>query len=161
MEIRATMMATPIATPSAVSVVRILRRRRFFSDSTAGHFSLEVDDRMRVAAGILWCSPGGCTVQAGRPHHKLSNSPARPTRRRLFGQAVHPSSDLVEPLSERELEVLQLVAEGLTNAEIASRLFLSVNTVKAHARNIYAKLGVRNRTQAVARARALGYLPFT
>jgi LuxR family maltose regulon positive regulatory protein len=66
---------------------------------------------------------------------------------------------LIEPLSERELEVLRLIAEGLTNPEIASRLFLSLHTIKAHARHIYGKLGVRNRTQAVAKARALGVLP--
>ncbi|MHC4432679.1 MAG: LuxR C-terminal-related transcriptional regulator [Planctomycetota bacterium] len=72
-----------------------------------------------------------------------------------------PESDLIEPLSERELEVLQLIAEGLTNPEIASRLFLSLHTIKAHARNIYSKLGVHNRTQAVTRARALGVLPST
>jgi LuxR family maltose regulon positive regulatory protein len=66
--------------------------------------------------------------------------------------------DLVEPLSERELEVLRLVAEGLTNREIAARLYLSLNTVKGHTRNIYGKLGVHSRTQAVARARALGLL---
>ncbi|MFN2186013.1 MAG: LuxR C-terminal-related transcriptional regulator, partial [Anaerolineae bacterium] len=69
--------------------------------------------------------------------------------------------ELIEPLSERELEVLGLIAEGLTNPEIASRLFVSLNTVKAHARNIYGKLGVHNRTQAVTRARALGILPST
>jgi LuxR family maltose regulon positive regulatory protein len=68
-------------------------------------------------------------------------------------------SEWVEPLSERELEVLELIAQGLTNWEIASRLFLSLNTVKAHNRNIYGKLGARNRTQAVVRARALGALP--
>jgi LuxR family maltose regulon positive regulatory protein len=67
-------------------------------------------------------------------------------------------SDLVEPLSEREIEVLQLIAEGLTNQKIAVRLFLSLNTVKGHTRNIYGKLGVHSRTQAVARARALGIL---
>ena len=67
-------------------------------------------------------------------------------------------SDLVEALSERELEVLELIAEGLTNPEIASRLFLSLHTVKSHARNIYGKLGVHNRTQAVVRARTLGIL---
>jgi LuxR family maltose regulon positive regulatory protein len=72
-----------------------------------------------------------------------------------------PESDLIESLSDRELEVLQLIAEGLTNPEIASRLFLSLHTIKAHARNIYGKLGVHNRTQAVARARALGVLPST
>jgi LuxR family maltose regulon positive regulatory protein len=52
-------------------------------------------------------------------------------------------------------------AEGLTNPEIASRLYLSLNTVKVHTRNIYGKLGVHNRTLAVTRARALGILPAT
>ena len=69
--------------------------------------------------------------------------------------------EIIEPLSEREQEVLQLIAEGLTNPEIAARLFLALNTVKAHARNIYGKLGVHSRTQAVARARALGVLAST
>jgi LuxR family maltose regulon positive regulatory protein len=66
---------------------------------------------------------------------------------------------MAEPLSRRELEVLPLIAEGLTNQEIAARLYLSLHTVKAHARNIYAKLGVSSRTLAVARGRALGILP--
>jgi LuxR family maltose regulon positive regulatory protein len=70
-----------------------------------------------------------------------------------------PQPDLIEPLSERELEVLHLMAEGLTNPEIASRLLVSLHTVKTHARNIYGKLGVHNRTQAVTRARSLGVLP--
>ena len=77
----------------------------------------------------------------------------------------YPSSTslqpLIEPLSEREIEVLQFIAEGLSNPEIASRLYLSPNTVKVHSRNIYSKLGVHNRMQAVARARALGILPST
>jgi LuxR family maltose regulon positive regulatory protein len=69
------------------------------------------------------------------------------------------ASELIEPLSNRELEVLELIAEGLTNAEIAARLYLSLNTVKGHCRSIYGKLAVHSRTQAVARARALGALP--
>jgi LuxR family maltose regulon positive regulatory protein len=68
-------------------------------------------------------------------------------------------SRLAEPLSRRELELLPLIAEGLTNQQIADRLVLSLHTVKAHARSIYAKLGVGSRTQAAARARALGLLP--
>jgi LuxR family maltose regulon positive regulatory protein len=70
-----------------------------------------------------------------------------------------PSSEMIEPLSEREREVLLLVAEGLSNREIAQRLFLSLSTVKVHTYNIYGKLGVHSRTQAVAKARALGILP--
>ena len=62
-------------------------------------------------------------------------------------------------LSERELEVLQLIAAGLTNREIAGRLYLSLYTVKAHARSIYDKLDAHSRTQAAARARELGILP--
>ncbi len=64
----------------------------------------------------------------------------------------------VEPLSEREIEVLQLIAEGLSNQEVANRLYLSLHTVKVHAHNIYSKLGVKNRTQAVAKGRTLGLL---
>jgi LuxR family maltose regulon positive regulatory protein len=67
-------------------------------------------------------------------------------------------SALVEPLTEREVEVLQLIAEGLSNREIAARLFLALSTVKVHTRNIYGKLDVHNRTQAVTRARDLGLL---
>jgi LuxR family maltose regulon positive regulatory protein len=69
-----------------------------------------------------------------------------------------PDSGYIEPLSEREIEVLQLIAEGMTNPEIATRLFLSLYTVKTHTRNIYGKLGVNNRTQAVTKARVLGIL---
>ena len=69
--------------------------------------------------------------------------------------ALH-SSPLVEPLSERELEVLQLVAQGLSNRQISERLFLALSTVKGHNRNIFGKLDVKRRTEAVARARELG-----
>jgi LuxR family maltose regulon positive regulatory protein len=65
---------------------------------------------------------------------------------------------LVEPLSDRELEVLRLIAQGLTNREVAQRLFIAQGTVKAHASSIYGKLGVNNRAQAVAQATALGLL---
>ena len=65
---------------------------------------------------------------------------------------------LVEPLSKRELEVLRLVAAGLRNQEIADQLVISVATVKRHLTNIYGKLGVSHRTQAVARAQELDLL---
>jgi LuxR family maltose regulon positive regulatory protein len=69
-----------------------------------------------------------------------------------------PGSALVEPLSRRELEILQLIAQGLSNREIGERLFLALNTVKGHNRNIFGKLDVHRRTEAVARARELGLL---
>lgn len=65
---------------------------------------------------------------------------------------------LIEPLSERELEILKLVAEGRSNREISEQLFLALDTVKGHNRRIYAKLQVQRRTEAIARARELGLL---
>jgi len=65
---------------------------------------------------------------------------------------------LIEPLSQRELEVLRLIAQGLSNREISERLFLALNTVKGHNRVIFSKLLVQRRTEAVARARELDLL---
>jgi predicted ATPase/DNA-binding CsgD family transcriptional regulator len=65
---------------------------------------------------------------------------------------------LFDPLSARELEVLAYIAAGLQNREIANRLVVSLNTVKTHINNIYSKLGVTNRVQAVTRVRDLGLL---
>lgn len=68
------------------------------------------------------------------------------------------SQPLFDPLSSRELEVLAYIVAGLQNREIADRLVVSLNTVKTHINNIYSKLGVTNRVQAVTRARDLGLL---
>ncbi|MGD9047647.1 MAG: response regulator transcription factor, partial [Anaerolineae bacterium] len=65
---------------------------------------------------------------------------------------------LADPLTERELEVLHLLAEGLSNKEIATRLIVAPSTVKQHLKNIYGKLDVHSRTQAVARGRELSLL---
>jgi len=69
-----------------------------------------------------------------------------------------PTQPLIEPLSQRELEVLQLIAQGFSNREICDRLFLALSTVKGHNRKIFGKLEVQRRTEAVARARELGLL---
>lgn len=71
------------------------------------------------------------------------------------GVASASSQRLVEPLSARELEVLSLIAVGDSNEEIAAKLIISIKTAKRHISNIYAKLGVKSRTQAVALAREL------
>ena len=81
----------------------------------------------------------------------LSSSVLRPS-----SPVLSEAEGLVEPLSERELDVLRLLAAGLSNREIAQQLYLSVNTVKTHIRSIYGKLGVHSRMQAVNRARELG-----
>jgi LuxR family maltose regulon positive regulatory protein len=76
-------------------------------------------------------------------------------------EGVHPqrpTQSLVEPLSPRELAVLRLIAEGLSNREIGDRLHLALDTVKGHNYRIYGKLGVHSRTKAVARARELNLL---
>jgi LuxR family maltose regulon positive regulatory protein len=65
---------------------------------------------------------------------------------------------LTEPLSEREIEVLLLIAAGFSNQVIADKLFISLNTVRTHTKNIYTKLDVHSRTQAIARAKELGFL---
>jgi LuxR family maltose regulon positive regulatory protein len=71
-----------------------------------------------------------------------------------------PAADdrLPEPLSERELEVLALIAAGNSNREIAAKLFVSTGTVKTHINRLYRKLGARSRTQAIARAREMDLL---
>ena len=69
-----------------------------------------------------------------------------------------PAQPLIEPLSPRELEVLRLMAQGLSNQEMCEQLFLALSTVKGHNRTIFGKLQVQRRTEAVARARELGLL---
>jgi len=73
------------------------------------------------------------------------------------GQQRH-GIELVEPLSQREIEVLTHLAKGLSNREIAQQLIISPDTIKTHTGNIYSKLGVHNRTQAVIKARTLGLI---
>jgi LuxR family transcriptional regulator, maltose regulon positive regulatory protein len=71
---------------------------------------------------------------------------------------VTPTAELSEPLSERELEVLQLIAAGKSNRRIANELFVSAGTTKTHIRNIYRKLDAHSRTQALVQARELNLL---
>ncbi len=90
----------------------------------------------------------------------LSSPPASPTAS-LPSNHTPPSQDyppLFEPLSPREREVLQLIEQGLSNHDISKRLFVSLSTIKGHNQRIFAKLGVRRRTEALARARSLGLL---
>lgn len=101
----------------------------------------------------------------GRVLDMLRNlDPVAPERAEVAEQPPHvkpPESGndaLAEPLSQRELEVLELINQGLANKEIATRMTVAPATVKAHIRNLYGKLGVSRRTEALARARELGLL---
>ncbi|RJP53228.1 MAG: hypothetical protein C4586_01835 [Anaerolineaceae bacterium] len=89
----------------------------------------------------------------------LAAFPTEKQEKTIAFKSQGPDAEWIEPLSEREIEVLGLIAEGLTNQEISGRLCVSLNTVKAHTRNIYSKIGVNNRTHAVSKARTLGILP--
>ena len=88
-----------------------------------------------------------------QPEHVTSLLAAFPPQVR-----PEPIPDSPEALTEREVEVLRLMAEGLKNQEIADRLVLSLNTIRYHSKNIFGKLGVENRTAAVARAREMNVL---
>ncbi len=90
------------------------------------------------------------------PHPPSSEVETSPTLAVKSPAASIPP--LVEPLSARELEVLRLIAEGYSNQAIAEKLIITVSAVKKHTGNIYGKLNVSSRTQAISRARQLGLL---
>lgn len=91
---------------------------------------------------------------------RISENIQKVRKQRLVINADSAAQLPFTPLSDRELEVLQLLAEGHSNQEIADRLFISLNTVKTHTTNLYSKLGVSRRTQAVRKARELNILQF-
>ncbi|NLM46039.1 MAG: hypothetical protein GX200_04480 [Firmicutes bacterium] len=77
----------------------------------------------------------------------------------IRGEGIEPANNVLpEPLTERETDVLELIARGMSNKEIADMLEITINTVKGHIKNIYSKLGVNRRLQAVNRAKALKLL---
>ncbi|MEJ2305524.1 MAG: LuxR C-terminal-related transcriptional regulator [Anaerolineales bacterium] len=100
------------------------------------------------------------TIPATQETVSPTGDPSTGSGQALAEPEVPPAQDmLVEPLSQRELEVLHILALGRTNQEIARQLIVAPGTVKAHTASIYRKLDVANRTEAVARARQLGILP--
>jgi LuxR family maltose regulon positive regulatory protein len=88
----------------------------------------------------------------------LTAFPIDETKQAVSSKTLASKSELVEPLSQRELEVLKLIALGLSNRDISERLFLALSSVKGHNQMIFSKLQVQSRTEAVARARELGLL---
>ena len=121
------------------------------------------DPVRRLAAGTHPASPLESAFLQRLAAHFASLASTRSDESRLIPTAqpdekpfdLPETPDLIEALSDREMEVLRLAALGLTSAEIAGRLVVATSTVKTHLNHIYAKLGTRNRTEALIRARAL------
>ena len=146
----------------------------------AQHYASEYDSRVSAGAVLLEVKSGAPALLADMPLETLIPA-LRVTVQSRFETPLAPlpaeqpevrapetahSSErtldleegLLDVLSEREVEILGLLADGLTNQEIADKLFLVVGTVKAHNHNIFSKLGVRNRVEAIARAKALNLI---
>lgn len=126
-----------------------------------------VEDDESLAAALRvgargYVLKGADRVELGRAIRAVRNgeaifSPAMAQRLAgFFSQPQRPAAPAFPELSEREREVLALVGRGLSNGEIAARLFISGKTVRNHITNIFAKLGVSERSEAIARARAAG-----
>jgi LuxR family maltose regulon positive regulatory protein len=126
---------------------------RFFVDEGASMATLlaRLRDQERKQGQTPYLDTLLAAFSPGSPTQKPPGG-LEPSRGRLVEQP------LIEPLSERELEVLQLISRGDSNQEIADQLVITLDTVKRHVTHIFEKLGVHNRVQAVARARALGLL---
>ena len=126
--------------------------------------SLTVDEASRMLEGLarksyLETQTEGGIVAYALAGHRRQELPGVDTALQREQPGVNGASHRLEdPLSERELEVLALLASGKTNSETAGDLFVSVGTVKSHTGNIYRKLGAKNRAEAVTVARDLGLI---
>jgi LuxR family maltose regulon positive regulatory protein len=127
----------------------------------AGYVHTFVDKGQRVATSLRRVAPTGVTPAYVSKLLAAFNALPGLTADvpgRQPGDKGPVAQQLVEPLSAREIEVLGLIAAGLSNREIAAELVITAGTVKWHANNIFGKLQVKRRTEAVARARELGLL---
>jgi LuxR family maltose regulon positive regulatory protein len=121
-----------------------------------GYVRLFIDEGAPMGELLRQAAARGIAVDyVGRLLAALEKETRIPCERPL---AETPPSPLIEPLSERELEVLRLLTSHLSTPDIARELFISANTVRSHIKNIYGKLGVHSRTRAVIRAQDLGLL---
>ena len=132
---------------NALAIAETRGYTRFFDDGPELDRLLQLAEEKNIHASYvrkLWAS-----FHSGSGNRKATETASKAAK----GQA-----GLIDPLSEREIEVLRLLALGLTLAEVAERLVLSPNTLKAHAQNIYSKLDVHSRVEAANKARDLGLI---
>jgi LuxR family maltose regulon positive regulatory protein len=118
-----------------------------------GYIRLFVDEGALMAQILLEAAARG--IKPDYVARLLAAFEGEPKEERQAASVPAPSS-LIEPLSPRELEILKLIAQGLSNREIGERLFLALDTIKGHNRKIFDKLQVQSRTEAIARAHELG-----
>lgn len=115
--------------------------------------ALDEDDQSQLHdRAAAWCAAAGLTDMAAAHQHMSASL------RKAGANAQKVDQTLVEPLSQRELEILSLIRDGDSNAEIARKLFITIGTVKRHINNIFGKLGVHSRGKAISRARELALL---
>jgi len=123
-----------------------------------GFIRIFVDEGLPMAQLVSEAQARGIMPEYTRKLRRAFDAETQ-AREAQFHRLPAPSPQpLIESLSQRELEVLRLIAQGFSNHEISERLFLALNTVKGHNQKIFGKLQVLRRTEAVARARELGML---
>ncbi len=122
---------------------------------------LAAPQRLPAAATLLDAGAGGCVLKSDRPEEFLRGIRAvaggelvlsSTVARSLLSRQNSQPATAVDALTGREREILSLLTSGLSNKEIAQQLYLSVRTVEVHLRNLYGKLGVRSRLEAVTQA---------
>ena len=149
-------------------LLRAIAERGHLTPTTAAmRTSLTLDEASKMLEGLarrgyleLQVEDGTMTYALReRDRRELPGKLSKPSQAEGDGASPRPGAQhLDDPLSERELEVLALLASGRTNAEIARDLFVAMGTVKSHTANIYRKLGAKNRADALARSRELQLL---
>ena len=151
--------AVPGAREKVKELLGVLEERgEITAASAAMRTSLTVDEASKMLDQLARKGHLDPRAEAGVITYAL-DTPERPGDEPASLEAGPvPSRPLEDPLSDRELEVLTLLASGRTNSEVARDLFVSVGTVKSHTGNIYRKLEAKNRAEALARARDLGVL---
>ena len=143
--------------PIMIKLLKGVREARQKSSGTGLGVSVPYLDRLLGLLGVSVTAtshPSATQQREEQVHLEMNESPSVPVApSHTPNRSTVPSTFLLNPISDREQEVLQLIASGKSNNAIADVLYISVSTVKTHINNLYSKLGVESRTQAIARAR--------